>query len=231
VKNNQRSETDPIEGPKANPPRRRGRPPLPDDEAKRHPLILRTTKGLMDELAKASKASGRSLTEEIEFRLARSLAEDHGKSELDLRLDKAMGELKGAFLVLAGYSRGAGAVDTGRYLLFDQQVLSRHGLKVETTAVGDAEPKPKSKSRRGQRSGLVPSTEELHDRFDRLDAELGLLRTALEADRTAMKADLAALEADRPAPVIAGLRARLDRIREAIDALLHPPLQTEPEAQ
>jgi hypothetical protein len=149
VKNNQRSETtDLAEGPKANPPRRRGRPPLPDDEAKRHPLILRTTKGLMDELAKASKASGRSLTEEIEFRLARSLAEDHGKSELELRVDKAMAQLKGAFLVLAGYSGAPGAVDTGRYLLFDQQVLLRHGLKVETTAVRDAEPKPKRKSRR-----------------------------------------------------------------------------------
>ncbi len=171
MKNNQRSETGPaVEGPKANPPRRRGRPPLPDGEAKQHPLIIRTTKGLKDELVRASKASGRSLTEDIEDRLQRTLEEDRGKDEQEIRLDVAADKIKDVVkeylefvtpLILVGYS----------------------GIEK-----------------------FSPSTEDLHDRLDLLEAKLGELRTALEADR--------------PALAMAGLRARLDRIREAVEALL-----------
>jgi hypothetical protein len=49
--------------------RRRGRPPLPADEAKRSPLTIRTTEAQKEELLRAAKAAGRSLAEEIDFRL------------------------------------------------------------------------------------------------------------------------------------------------------------------
>jgi hypothetical protein len=67
VNNSKRSET---AGRGPNPPRSsRGRPPLPADEAKHFPLTIRTTKAQKDELLRAAKAAGRSLAEEIKFRL------------------------------------------------------------------------------------------------------------------------------------------------------------------
>jgi len=53
---------------------RRGRPRLPDDRGKRYPIALRTTKELKERLGLASDASGRSLAQELEFRLERSFA-------------------------------------------------------------------------------------------------------------------------------------------------------------
>jgi len=47
----------------------------------------------MDELVKASKASGRSLTQEIEDRLQRTLEEDRGKDEREIRLDNVAREV------------------------------------------------------------------------------------------------------------------------------------------
>jgi hypothetical protein len=54
------------------PARRRGRPALPAEEGKRYPVGIRTTKALREALLSASRASGRSLAQEIEFRLERS---------------------------------------------------------------------------------------------------------------------------------------------------------------
>ena len=113
------------------PRRRRGRPPVTPGELKRHPVALYVTKALKDQLVEASKISGRPLTGEIEARLLRTLAEDHGKSELEVRVDKAMVELKETvFLLVGGY----------------------HHMGAETTL---AKPTPKSKSRRAQRSEAV----------------------------------------------------------------------------
>jgi hypothetical protein len=52
--------------------RRRGRPRLPAEQGKRHPIAIRTTKELKERLERASAASGRSLAQEMEFRLERS---------------------------------------------------------------------------------------------------------------------------------------------------------------
>ena len=49
--------------------RPRGRPALPAEEVKRHPVGFRTTAALKDQLEKAAKASGRSVAQEVEFRL------------------------------------------------------------------------------------------------------------------------------------------------------------------
>jgi hypothetical protein len=55
---------------------RRGRPPLPPEDGKRYPLGIRTTKALRERILKASRASGRSLAQEIEFRLEQSFERD-----------------------------------------------------------------------------------------------------------------------------------------------------------
>jgi hypothetical protein len=52
--------------------RHRGRPRLPAEHGKRYPIAIRTTKELKERLEGASKASGRSLAQELEFRLERS---------------------------------------------------------------------------------------------------------------------------------------------------------------
>lgn len=51
------------------------RPKLPPGEGKRFPLNTRTTKVLRDWMDAASKASGRSLSQEVEYRLERSFME------------------------------------------------------------------------------------------------------------------------------------------------------------
>ncbi len=105
-------------------------------------------------LVRAAKASGRSVAQEIEYRLSRSLAEDHGKSELEVRLDKAIVELREAVLVVVGY----------------------HGLQVQTTPIRGAERKPKPKSRRAQRSEAVgeqPAPTDLADDQRHGDRETG----------------------------------------------------------
>ena len=58
---------------KKKPARGRGRPKLPPGEGKRYPLNMRTTKQLKDDLEDAARESGRSLAQEVEFRLERSL--------------------------------------------------------------------------------------------------------------------------------------------------------------
>jgi hypothetical protein len=52
--------------------RPRGRPTLPSDEAKRHSLGIRTTKKIKDALQRAAELSGRSVAQEIEFRIEQS---------------------------------------------------------------------------------------------------------------------------------------------------------------
>src|SRR5262245_15284207 len=92
-----------IEKPAGKERRPRGRPKLAAGEAKRAPLVIRTSKEVRTALEEAARLSGRSLTAEIEYRLAQSLAEDRGKSEFEARVDKAMAELRKTFLVLVGY--------------------------------------------------------------------------------------------------------------------------------
>ncbi len=52
--------------------KKRGRPPLPPEAGKRFPLNMRTTKNIRDELQAAAHASGRSLAQEVEYRLEQS---------------------------------------------------------------------------------------------------------------------------------------------------------------
>ena len=51
------------------PKKKRGRPALPPGEGKRVPLSMRTTRELRARLDEAVKASGRSLVQEVEYRI------------------------------------------------------------------------------------------------------------------------------------------------------------------
>ena len=51
----------------------RGRPPLPAGRAKRAPLSFRTTAEVRSKMDRAASESGRSLAQEIEYRLERSV--------------------------------------------------------------------------------------------------------------------------------------------------------------
>ncbi len=54
---------------------------------KRHPLNMRTTKELRDKVERAAKLSGRSLVQEVEYRLERSFWEDEVRDGLPSPLD------------------------------------------------------------------------------------------------------------------------------------------------
>jgi TraY domain len=54
---------------------------------KRYPLNMRTTKELRDKIEEAAMASGRSLVQEVEFRLERSLRQQEIEREMKNALD------------------------------------------------------------------------------------------------------------------------------------------------
>jgi hypothetical protein len=60
---------------------KRGRPPLPPEEGKRYPLNMRTTKEVREKLEAAASESGRSLAQEVEFRVQQSLRDDEVRAE------------------------------------------------------------------------------------------------------------------------------------------------------
>lgn len=82
-------------------PRPRGRPALPVDKAKRHAVGIRTTKDIKDLLQRAAEAAGRSLAQEVEFRLERSFDRERTLAE---DLADALGGPRAAalFRTLAG---------------------------------------------------------------------------------------------------------------------------------
>jgi hypothetical protein len=60
---------------------------------KRYPLNMRTTKELRDKIEGAAILSGRSLVQEVEFRLERSFQQQEIEKELMARLDVARDEI------------------------------------------------------------------------------------------------------------------------------------------
>jgi hypothetical protein len=66
--------------------RKRGRPPKAEDEVKRHPIGVRTTKALKEKIEDAAAGSGRSVAQEVEARLEQSFrpVERHIALPLDM---------------------------------------------------------------------------------------------------------------------------------------------------
>lgn len=80
--------------------RKRGRPPLPATEGKRSTLAFRVTKKTRQQLDKAAKQSGRSLSQETELRLERSFQDEEARyqtfeDKATYRLMKLLATVKG----------------------------------------------------------------------------------------------------------------------------------------
>lgn len=58
----------------------------PSKDGKRHPLNMRTTKDMRDRLERAAVESGRSLAQEVEYRLDRSFVDDSLFSSREMHL-------------------------------------------------------------------------------------------------------------------------------------------------
>lgn len=56
--------------------RGRGRPPEKEGQPKRSPLNMRTTREIREQLESAAKKSGRSLTQEVEYRLEQPIQQE-----------------------------------------------------------------------------------------------------------------------------------------------------------
>lgn len=79
---------------------KRGRPPLPPGEGKKVPLNMRTTRKVRDRLEAAAIDTGRSLTQEVEYRLQRSFEDEDAifesfSGEHTYRLMKLLGAAVG----------------------------------------------------------------------------------------------------------------------------------------
>jgi hypothetical protein len=95
-----------------------GRPPKPEGEAKRAFYQARIREALKAELETSASAAGRSLSEEIEFRLERSLEREETMREAGQRLLHArLGGPENAayFLTLASMPQSDGVGDTWLY--------------------------------------------------------------------------------------------------------------------
>jgi hypothetical protein len=66
--------------------RKRGRPPKPEEEVRRHPIGVRTTRALKEKIEDAAAATGRSVAQEVEARLEQSFrpGAEHISVPLDL---------------------------------------------------------------------------------------------------------------------------------------------------
>jgi hypothetical protein len=87
------------------PKRRRGGQPKPAAQRKRNNLTFRVRDQLRERLEKAAAANGRSVSEEIEYRLNRDFAWEEGKGDIQKMREQAatqLGEANVQALRLAG---------------------------------------------------------------------------------------------------------------------------------
>jgi len=100
---------------------------------------------MRDALVKAARVADRSLAEEIEDRLARTLWEDHDKSEQERRLDIIAHQVRDLVRELWA-SAGTGAIDPP-----DPLVLTDHGLEAARTRTEQRDHETGGQSRRAMR--------------------------------------------------------------------------------
>lgn len=114
--------------------RRRGRPPLKPGEAKRASFNTRLREGLKRDLEQSANKVGRSLSEEIEFRLERSL-------EVDQALDGSWLSDIFHFIARNIRSRARGGIDvTDRHaVFFDIVDVIRQGIAASEAIVASIE--------------------------------------------------------------------------------------------
>ncbi len=114
---------------------KRGRPPLPPGEGKLFPLNMRTTKEIRDRLAAAAQESGRSRSQEVEYRLSRSFQDEEARYQTFE--DKATFRL----MKLLAAAKGLAESRTGKSM--DGDVETFRAVKVAINSILDwFEPEP-----------------------------------------------------------------------------------------
>jgi hypothetical protein len=123
------------------PKRRGGWPERTPEPGERVPMSFRVTPGFKVKLDRAAKESGRSLAQEIELRLERSLDEErHLTDALELGFGR---QVAGLMLAIGYLARGEGAGTLARPLLSDSDVFRdmKESIDLLLQAIGpDAHP-------------------------------------------------------------------------------------------
>jgi hypothetical protein len=154
---------------------RRGRPPLESGKAKRASFNTRLRPNLKLSLESAAREEGRSLSEEIEFRLERSL-EEQRQMGAAISLGIAIG---GAVIIAfqrlkKDAQKTSGLVDRHKPALTSILELLRGVVAVEELSGSREKLKEKFPS-------LIRSLEQLQDKIDEIDpAEAEAFKTAYE---------------------------------------------------
>jgi Arc-like DNA binding domain len=132
---------------------------------KRYPLNMRTTKELRDKIEEAAMASGRSLVQEVEFRLERSFRQQEIERELKNEL-QAQGESLRAELVgqmrkmFEAFQRARG--------LTDEQIAAAAQRPLQFDLAQDTEePSEQPKGESGQPRDLRGSPDDTSEQPDR----------------------------------------------------------------
>jgi Arc-like DNA binding domain len=134
---------------------------------KRYPLNMRTTKELRDKIEEAAMASGRSLVQEVEFRLERSFRqqeiEREIKNALDAQKDSLRDELLGEMQkMLEAFQRARGLTDEEIAAAAQRPKLSLLDLGQDTE-----EPSEQPKGESGQPRDLRGSPDDTSEQPDR----------------------------------------------------------------
>jgi Arc-like DNA binding domain len=133
---------------------------------KRYPLNMRTTKELRDKIEEAAMASGRSLVQEVEFRLERSFRqqeiEREIKNALDARVNSVRDELIGEMQkMLEAFQRARGLTDEEIAAAAQRPKLS------DLLAQDTEEPSEQPKGESGQPRDLRGSPDDTSEQPDR----------------------------------------------------------------
>jgi hypothetical protein len=134
---------------------------------KRYPLNMRTTKELRDKIEQAAMASGRSLVQEVEFRLERSFRQQEIERELKNALkaegaslrDELFGEIRKMF---EAFQRARGLTDEEIAAADQRPKLSLLDLAPDTEGPSE---QPKGES--GQPRDLRGSPDDTREQPDR----------------------------------------------------------------
>jgi hypothetical protein len=138
---------------------------------KRYPLSLYVTRALKDELVQAARLSGRALTAEIEARLQRSLAEDHGNLLDLLTLAEQVIEL-----VRRNWAAGTGTVPPVPVVISRQRAPARAAAGHPRTEPADDQHDGDREADRKWFSGMLAEHGKPGEVGRLLPAELGVER-------------------------------------------------------
>jgi hypothetical protein len=158
------------------PARQRGRPALPTEEVKRHALGIRTTKGLKDALQHAAESSGRSVAQEIEFRLEQSFRQEAYARDLREMLALALGADVAAITLAMGLAirdvARWGQLPPNTNLLSDPFIFNQARAAV-SRVIDSVKPEGDPARLPGHADMLLPETQASAEQWRMLGPDIG----------------------------------------------------------